>query len=112
MRAPAVEIEIAPPDSADARWCLDQYYRDLAARLESGFDPERTTHVGEAQIAPPAGIFLIARIDGRAVGCGALRVIDKSVGEVKGMWVHADARRRGIARQAVQKRSVEGGTIN
>ncbi len=39
MRAAAVEVAFESPASADARWCLDHYFRELAERFESGFDP-------------------------------------------------------------------------
>jgi GNAT superfamily N-acetyltransferase len=98
-----VHIEIAAPDCPDARWCLDRYFEELAVRVEEGFDPARTAHVAPEDIAPPAGIFLIARLDGRPVGCGALRAIDARTGEIKRMWVHADARRLGIGRRILEE---------
>ncbi|HEX9882165.1 MAG TPA: GNAT family N-acetyltransferase [Hyphomicrobium sp.] len=102
MAAQPVHIESAPPDSLDARWCLDQYFRELAAGVDGGFDPVKTAHVDPEDIAPPAGAFLIARLEGRPVGCGALRAIDRDVGEVKRMWVHARARRLGVGRRILE----------
>jgi putative acetyltransferase len=49
--------------------------------------------------ADPNFTFLIAQIDGSAVGCGALRVVSPKVGEVKRMFVLSQFRRRGIARK-------------
>ena len=43
--------------------------------------------------------FLVARLDGEPVGCGALRRIDETTVEVKRMYVAHSARRRGIARR-------------
>ncbi len=103
MTTPAIDIAIEAPDSADARWCLDQYFQELSARVEDGFDPAKAAHVAFADIAPPAGVFLIARRDGRSVGCGALRKIDASIGEVKRMWVHTQARRLGVGRRILEK---------
>src|SRR5687767_10439249 len=50
------------------------------------------------QLAPPHGTFLIAWADDQAVGCGGLRRIDDTTGEIKRMFVADSARRRGIAR--------------
>src|SRR6267154_70172 len=34
-----VEVKVDVPDSADARWCIEQYYLELAERFDTGFDP-------------------------------------------------------------------------
>jgi GNAT superfamily N-acetyltransferase len=52
---------------------------------------------------PPAGIFLLARIDGRPVGCGGYRRLEPGVAEVKRMFVTAEARRRGVARGLLEE---------
>jgi len=43
-------------------------------------------------------VVLIARLDGEAVGCGALRHLEPGVLEVKRMYVRKAYRRRGISR--------------
>jgi GNAT superfamily N-acetyltransferase len=45
----------------------------------------------------PRSAFLIARLDGRAVGCAALRPVDTETAEVRRMYVASAVRRRGIA---------------
>ena len=55
------------------------------------------------QLAAPHGTFLIAWIDDTPVGCGGLRRIDDTTGEVKRMYVADDARRRGIARGVLEE---------
>lgn len=99
MRASAVSIEPADPDSADTRACIDAYFRELDARFESGFDPAVGASGDAGAFVPPAGLFLVARLDGRAVGCGALRVTGRGVGEIKRMWVAPSARGLGIAQR-------------
>jgi GNAT superfamily N-acetyltransferase len=42
--------------------------------------------------------YLVARLDGVPVGCGALQPIDRQAAEVRRMFVHRDHRRSGIAR--------------
>ncbi|WCO65360.1 GNAT family N-acetyltransferase [Iamia majanohamensis] len=52
-------------------------------------------------VRPPAGRFLVARLDGVAVGCGALRPLPggpSDVAEVKRMFTAPVARGRGVAR--------------
>ena len=71
IRAGAVVVALEPADSADAVWCLDQYFAELARRFDAGFDPEKGGAVGADETAPPLGWFFLARLDGRPIGCGA-----------------------------------------
>ena len=52
---------------------------------------------------PFADAFLIARNDGRAVGCGAVRFIDVGVAEVKRMYVAPEARGNGVGREIMRE---------
>jgi DNA-binding MarR family transcriptional regulator/GNAT superfamily N-acetyltransferase len=103
IRTAAVELGVISPSSATARRCLRAYFRELAARFEGGFDPGEGDPAREEEMTPPAGYFVVARLDGRPVGCGALRRIDRSVGEIKRMWTAPEARGQGIARRVMQK---------
>lgn len=48
---------------------------------------------------PPDGVFLLARLAGRPVGCAGLRrQYGDGVGEIKRLWTEPEVRRRGIAR--------------
>jgi putative acetyltransferase len=53
-------------------------------------------------LSDPNFAFVIAWVDGSAVGCGALRHLDSAVGEVKRMFVQREFRSRGIARQILE----------
>lgn len=97
VEAAAVTIEAEPADSADARNCLDAYFRELDARFEHGFDPGSSGYANTP--ATEAGTFLIARLHGRAVGCGALRVLDADTGEIRRMWVAPETRGLGLSRR-------------
>src|SRR5262249_33168403 len=87
MRASAVQITAEAPDSTDARWCVEKYFRELAGRFEPGFDPAKPTPANAGELTPPAGVFVVARLGGQPIGCGALKLKDRRVGEVKRMWV-------------------------
>jgi ribosomal protein S18 acetylase RimI-like enzyme len=52
-----------------------------------------------AELAGARAIFLVARMDGQPVGCGAIRRFDEKTAEVKRMYVAQSARGRGIARR-------------
>jgi GNAT superfamily N-acetyltransferase len=61
-------------------------------------EPDEWDGLDPDQLAPPHGTFLVAWLEDVAAGCGGLRRIDDTTGEIKRMFVTADARRRGIAR--------------
>jgi DNA-binding MarR family transcriptional regulator/GNAT superfamily N-acetyltransferase len=102
IRAAAVEVRVEVPDSVDARWCLEQYFQELAECFETGFDPARSNSARDEEMTPPAGYFVVARLDGCAIGCGALKCCGKRTGEIKRMWTAPSARGQGVARRVLQ----------
>lgn len=102
LRASGVTIEPADPGSADARTCIDAYLAELNALFEEGFDPARSVSADPAELEPPAGLFLLARLEGRPVGCGALKIGGDARGEIKRMWVAPEARGMGIASRLLE----------
>jgi putative acetyltransferase len=59
---------------------------------------------------PPLGardLYLLARRDGHAVGCGALRERDALTGELQRMFVTRDARRDGVAKAVLARLELE-----
>jgi putative acetyltransferase len=68
------------------------------------------------EVAPGAGIFLVARVNERPVGCGALRRLREEslvrelgpdVGELKRMYVSREQRGRGIGRALLARLEIE-----
>jgi DNA-binding MarR family transcriptional regulator/GNAT superfamily N-acetyltransferase len=102
IRAALVEVAAEAPDSADARHCLDAYFRELKARFESGFDPAADDSARVEDMTPPSGLFVIARLDGDAVGCGGFKRVDKATGEIKRVWTTPSARGMGVARRVLR----------
>ena len=96
LNASLVEFAIEDPTTPDARWCLEQYFAELDERFEAGFDPSISTSADPAELTPPAGLLLLARIRGRAVGCGALKLHPDAPAEIKRMWVAGAARGLGV----------------
>ena len=86
-------IEPEDPASPDARWCLTHYFADLAERFEERFDPGSTLPADAADLVPPNGVFLIARVNGQPVACGAVKH-----GELMRMWVDRRTAGSGSAR--------------
>ena len=112
LRASSVQITVEAPDSLEARWCVGEYFRELADRFKTGFDPAKSISANTDELTPPAGVFVIARLAGQPIGCGALKVKGRHVGEIKRMWIRADARGLGIGRrllESLEKRAREFG---
>lgn len=99
IQVSAVDISPEDPNNNDAIWCLEQYFMELSERFDTGFDPETSISADPEDLIPPAGLFLIARLDGEPIGCGALKVKTGKVGEIKRMWVREANRGLGIARR-------------
>lgn len=69
-------------------------------------DPEDHHHhvpPKPAEFVPPAGQFVVARLDGRSVGCGGIRPYEGLTAEIKRMYVDPSARRRGIGRMILSR---------
>jgi DNA-binding MarR family transcriptional regulator/GNAT superfamily N-acetyltransferase len=97
LRVSAVELSLEAPETSDARWCLAQYFTELAERFEHGFDPTQGNSFTAPEMAPPAGYLMVARRDGAPVGCGALKRLTQDIGEIKRVWVAPHVRGEGIA---------------
>jgi ribosomal protein S18 acetylase RimI-like enzyme len=84
-----MQIELADPDSPDARRLLQAHADDMAARYDgsdwAGVDGRKDL------------LWLARDEDGEAVGCVALRVLHADQVEVKHLYVLESARRRGVA---------------
>jgi putative acetyltransferase len=89
-------IAAEPLDTADASRllrALDDYLNGLYRPEENFLD------LSADDVVDGRGTFLMAREDGHAVGCGAVRRLADSMGEIKRMFVDPAARRRGVGRQ-------------
>ncbi|MDQ6711922.1 MAG: GNAT family N-acetyltransferase [Candidatus Dormibacteraeota bacterium] len=88
-------------DSGDAQ----QLVAALDAGLAELYPPEQRfgPNLKAQHLESGRGIFLVARDDGRAVGCGAIRLTDAVTAEVKRMYVQPDQRGKGVG-QAVLAR--------
>lgn len=92
-------ISVEDPDSPDAKWCLERYFAELDERFEGGFDAGRSIPADPGDLRPPRGVFVLAHLDGRPVGCGAVKLVEPGVGSIKRMWVSPEVRGAGVGRR-------------
>ncbi len=102
MRTASVQIVVESVATTDAEYCLGEYYTELDQRFEGGFDVKQSISAEPEELKPPNGIFVIARSDRLAVGCGALKVKDNNIAEIKRMWVSKTVRGLGIGRRILE----------
>jgi ribosomal protein S18 acetylase RimI-like enzyme len=91
---------VVSPRSADARYCIGEYFRELNARFDAGFDPKRSIP------ADSLGLFLVARLRGEPVGCGGLKLEHRKPAYLKRMWVSPDSRGVGLGRRLLHELEV------
>jgi ribosomal protein S18 acetylase RimI-like enzyme len=99
---PRLEIGPARLDEMPAlRSLLEEYCRwiDLDLTFQE-IDAELDGLPGD--YAPPGGIILVARVDGRPAGLVAYRRLDARICEMKRMYVHPAARGQGLSRALVE----------
>ena len=88
-----VEIAEEDQDSDAARSCLGRYYAELETRFDAGFDPAR-------RCPSTAPVFLVARLRGEPVGCGAIKLKDSYI---KRTWIAPEVRGLGLGRRLLRE---------
>ncbi len=94
-----IEIEAETPNQSDAR----ELFSASDALMESLFPPEQNHLVYEDALTKPGSVFLMARQDGKPVGCGAYVPFAAEQAEIKRMFVHEHARGKGVARRILSE---------
>ena len=112
VQASMVTFALEDAASADARWCIDQYFAELNARFEGGFNPELSISADAQELTPPSGLIVIARLRHEPIGCGAIKFHGDEPAELKRMWVSASVRGLGVGRRLLaelERRAHEAG---
>lgn len=95
----SIAVAVESPLQDDVR----ELVAELNATLLELTPPEFVFHMTVEQMAEPATTVFIAREDGRAVGCGALKRHEGGVGEVKRMYTRPSHRGRKVGAEIVQR---------
>jgi DNA-binding MarR family transcriptional regulator/GNAT superfamily N-acetyltransferase len=99
LTASMIAIAAEPAGSTDAQACFAHYFAELDRRFEHGFDVARALPAGAAELDPPAGVLLVARLRGAAVGCGGLKLHGDRPAEIKRVWTAPSVRGTGLGRR-------------
>jgi putative acetyltransferase len=95
----AVNVAVESPLQDEVRGLI----AELNANLLALTPPEFCFHMSVEQMADADTTVFIAREDGRAVACGALRRHRDGVGEVKRMYTRPEAQGKGIGGMIVDE---------
>jgi DNA-binding MarR family transcriptional regulator len=97
-----IAIDAANPRGKEARYCLGEYYGELARRFKGGFDVSLSRDPDAADMIAPRGTFLVAMSDGLPIGCVGLKGDGGVSAEVKRLWVAPSARGLGLGRRLME----------
>jgi putative acetyltransferase len=92
-------FEPADPRSADAARLIAGLSAELSRRYD--FADDGSGHFRPEDVLVPGAVFLIGKLDGVAVACGALRPMGPAVVEVKRMYVEEAQRGKGLGKQVL-----------
>jgi len=98
-----MDVRRVPADADAARLLMAEYMDEIERRLGEPFDHARYPDPAPAELEPPHGILLVAFDGDDPVACGAVRVIDPGVAEIKRMYVAPRARGQGLGRTLLGK---------
>ncbi len=98
-------LERVPRDAPEVLALYAPFIREADGPLEydrdgAGVDIEAEIAAGPpADLVPPGGAFLLARVDGEPAGIGGVRFLDTEIAEVKSMFVSPAHRGIGLGRR-------------
>jgi DNA-binding MarR family transcriptional regulator/N-acetylglutamate synthase-like GNAT family acetyltransferase len=103
LRATLVGVEVEDPRHPDVVRLFARYADELDARFEGGFDAGKSISADPEELTPPAGYCVVARLRGRPIGCGALKLRGAQPAELKRMWVDPESRGLGVGRRLLER---------
>lgn len=95
----APHIHRADPHDVNIAYAMTEYTKELSLRFGRSFAVTEMSEEERLDFLPPRGIFLLASVDGVAMGCGGLRPLQSGTGEVKRVWINPAWRGRGVSRR-------------
>jgi GNAT superfamily N-acetyltransferase len=102
-------LEPANRDDPEVRRLYADFVREADGPLvydreEAGVDLDEEIAKGPpADLEPPSGVLLLARVDGEPAGLGGVRHLDTTIAEVKSMYVAPPFRGTGLGRRILAR---------
>ncbi|HEY0317391.1 MAG TPA: GNAT family N-acetyltransferase [Solirubrobacterales bacterium] len=93
-----IQLHPARPDDAEVR----ALYADFIREADGPFDVDHEAEAAAgppAELVPPTGMLLLARVGGEPAAIGGVRHLDTEVAEVKSMYVAPAHRGVGLGRR-------------
>ncbi|MGW6280986.1 bifunctional helix-turn-helix transcriptional regulator/GNAT family N-acetyltransferase [Kribbella sp. NPDC055071] len=109
LDAAAVRVAVVDPGTAEAQYCVGEYFAELGRRFDGGFDHSRSISAENHELTSPAGLLLMATLHGEPVGCGGLKFHGDEPAEIKRMWVSPTVRGLGLGRRLLVELEREAG---
>jgi GrpB-like predicted nucleotidyltransferase (UPF0157 family)/GNAT superfamily N-acetyltransferase len=98
--SPDIELEATDPGDPEVLALYEAFIREADGPLKVEVDIEAEIAAGPpADLVPPDGVMLLARVGGAPAGLGGVRYLDTEFAEAKSMFVCPEFRGGGIARQ-------------
>lgn len=95
-----ISLETALPSDAEVLGLYEVFIREADGPLGEEVNLEAEVAKGPpAELVPPGGLLLLARVDGEPAGLGGVRHLDTDVAEVKSMFVSPAHRGIGLGRR-------------
>jgi ribosomal protein S18 acetylase RimI-like enzyme len=88
-------IVATDPRRPEARAALTEYRDEIARRID-GIAMYTSLPDEVDDFVPPGGVFLLVYRGDEVVGCGAVRTMEPTVGELNRMWIRPDSRGTGL----------------
>jgi GNAT superfamily N-acetyltransferase len=94
-----IEFRVTAFDAPESAELIEEVQGEYVVRY-GGRDE---TAVDPAEFVPPQGVFIVGWDGDLPVACGGVRITGPGLAELKRVFVRAAARRRGIARQLLDR---------
>jgi GNAT superfamily N-acetyltransferase len=99
---PALALVLEASDTQVSIELQRAYFDDIASRYP-GWSPDLIPSADPAEVAPPLGAWVVAYLDGEAVGCGGVKRLDDSSAELKRIYLAGSARGSGLGRRLLER---------
>lgn len=94
-----LQFLLTDPRDPRAVAAMEAYYRELAQRLQAGFDVSLSADPEATAMLAPQGAFYVVQRDSAVLGCGGVKGTDKGYAEIKRVWIAPEARGQGLSRR-------------